>query len=201
MVEIDKTRQQLCEFAVHSLCVSYLAGRVAEELGLPEETREHIALAGMVHDIGKLKQDDCVSERHDMMIDSIRMTRTHPVLGYGILSEEHMPEEVLEAVLYHHENYNGTGFPSNMAGQEIPVSARILRICDTFCALITNRPYREAFDIDTAIQMMIDEVKYYDMKMFLAFLAVMQTEKYRQELTDILNTTVSFDDLLQALME
>ena len=71
--------------------------------------------------------------------------------------------------MYHHENYDGTGYPGNLYGENIPIGARILRVSDVFSALISDREYRSAFDVETAVEMMIDEVENFDMKIFLAF--------------------------------
>ena len=87
-------------------------------------------------------------------------------------------QDVLEAVYHHHENYDGTGYPDNLLEKDIPLGARILRTCDVFAALVSDRPYREAFDIDTAIELMIDEVKNFDMEVFLAFQRFINSEQF-----------------------
>ena len=107
-----------------------------------------------------------------MNVEKLKYIRMHSKLGYDILSEKGFSNDVLDAVLYHHENYDGSGYPENLAGENIPLSARILRVSDVFAALISNRTYRKAFDFNTAIELMIDEVKNFDMKIFLAFMRV-----------------------------
>ena len=77
---------------------------------------------------------------------------------------------MLESILFHHENYDGSGFPGNLSGDLIPLGARILRICDVFVTLVTEKAYRPAYDIDNALEFMIGEVKNFDMKLFLAFM-------------------------------
>ena len=71
--------------------------------------------------------------------------------------------------MYHHENYDGSGYPENLRGEDIPIGARILRVADVFSALVSDRTYRSAFDADIAVELMIDEVKNFDMEVFLAF--------------------------------
>ena len=88
---------------------------------------------------------------------------------------------MLESILYHHENYDGTGYPSNLSGKEIPLGARILRVCDVYAALSSDRPYRKAFDITTVIDLMIDEIKNFDMEVFLAFQRVIHEVADRQQ--------------------
>ena len=73
------------------------------------------------------------------------------------------------------------GYPSNLSGKEIPLGARILRVCDVYAALSSDRPYRKAFDITTVIDLMIDEIKNFDMEVFLAFQRVVHEVADRQQ--------------------
>lgn len=169
----------------HAICVSDLAGKLARELGLPDKEVKEIALAGMLHDIGKLKISRYIYGRKEdtMKIEETRYIRRHAQLGEQILRKQGMSDSICDMVLYHHENFDGSGYPFNLRGEEIPLGARILRVCDVFSALISDRPYRKAFDINTAILLLIDEVKNFDMKVFLAFLQVVNSD----EIQDILD--------------
>ncbi len=172
---------------MHAICVSDLAGKLARELGLPEEEVQEIALAGMLHDIGKLKISRYIYGRQEdtMQIEETRYIRRHAQLGEQILRQEGFSDNICNMVLYHHENYDGSGYPFNLQGEEIPLGARILRVCDVFAALISDRPYRKAFDIDTAIRLLIDEVKNFDMRIFLAFQSVIHNQSTVEELEEI----------------
>lgn len=179
----DKTnrilRYDLTSEIRHGIDVSNLAYRVARAMGLPEEICYETALAGMLHDIGKLKLTGYINgqEYDPMVIEELKYVRMHSTLGYEELQGQGYSDFVLKSVLYHHENYDGSGYPSNLSGEEIPLGARILRVCDVYCALTTDRPYRKAFDTDTAVELMIDEVKNFDMQAFLAFQAVVHGGK------------------------
>lgn len=175
------------ENVIHGMMVSKLAYALAQELGYEEKRCYEWAVAGMVHDIGKLKLNPYVNENNKdiMRVDEMRYVRTHSTIGYAILRQQGYEEPILRAVLYHHENYDGTGYPSNLEGEWIPEGARILRICDAFAALISNRPYRSAFDKDTAVELMIEDIKYFDLKMFLAFQKVLQSEKLMKALDNM----------------
>ncbi|MDO4632634.1 MAG: HD domain-containing phosphohydrolase [Eubacteriales bacterium] len=178
IIEIDLAKE-----LAHGICVSNLAVRLGRELELSEEICYQLGVAGLVHDIGKLEMakeigPDSVNDR--LRVEEMRYVRTHAGLGYMILREQGYPEEIQNWVLNHHENYDGSGYPSNKAGEEIPLGARILRICDVFAALTMDRPYRKAFDVATAIELMIAEVKNFDMKIFLKFLNVVNTEDISQ---------------------
>ena len=99
----------------------------------------------------------------------MKYMRMHSIISYDILKEYDFPQEVLDIVLCHHECFDGSGYPDNLTGEQIPLVARVLRVADEFAALISDRPYRKAFDIETAVDIMIEEVKNLDMKVFLAF--------------------------------
>ena len=141
----------------HGIIVSNLAYLVGKELGLQEEVCYDLAVAGMLHDLGKVRLNFYMNEK------------VEDEIGYAILADYDYNQTVLDAVLYHHEHYDGTGYPHNLVGKQIPLVGRIMHVCDIFGALISNRDYREGFDVETALDIMIDEVKNFDMKVFLAF--------------------------------
>ena len=170
----------------HGIIVSNLAYLVGKELGLQEEVCYDLAVAGMLHDLGKVRLNFYMNEKVEdeiLAVDETRYMRMHqitsflinvalsmhPSIGYAILADYDYNQTVLDAVLYHHEHYDGTGYPHNLVGKQIPLVGRIMHVCDIFGALISNRDYREGFDVETALDIMIDEVKNFDMKVFLAF--------------------------------
>lgn len=171
-----KTSDRILDFDLsaelnHGIVVSNLAYAVASELGLDKDICYELAIAGMLHDIGKLKLTEYINgrERDPLLIEELKYVRMHSTLGYEELKGQGYSDFVLESILYHHENYDGTGYPYNLAGEEIPIGARILRVCDVFAALSSERPYRGAFDVATVMELMIDEIKNFDMEVFLAF--------------------------------
>lgn len=163
---------------VHGMCVSNLAYYIARELDFDEEKCYELAEAGMLHDIGKLRLSSYLYGRQEntLEIEEMKYIRMHSKFSYDILKEKEYSDFVLESVLYHHENFDGSGYPENLKGMEIPYGARILRVCDVFAALISDRPYRGAFDVDTAVELMIEEVKNFDMQVFLAFMRIINRE-------------------------
>ena len=169
ILEID-----LIDGIKHGMCVSNLTYLIAKKLGLDNEACNNLAIAGMVHDIGKLRLSSYLYGRNSngMIIEEIRYMRMHSRLGYDILKEKGYNNAICEAVLYHHENYDGSGYPDNRKAEQIPLGARIMHVADAFIALISERPYREAFDFDSAIGIMIEDVKEFDMQVFLAFMDV-----------------------------
>lgn len=167
---------------VHAMRVSNLAYAIGRELGLDEDTCQSLFDAGLLHDIGKEKLRSYVYEeaQNPLMVEEMKYVRMHATLGYEILRERGYSEFILQSVLHHHENMDGSGYPDNLRGEEIPYGARILRVCDVFAALISDRPYRKSFDKATAIELMIEEIKNFDIKVFLAFQRVIHRHDYQK---------------------
>ena len=182
--ETVKSTDRILEFDLsaelnHGVVVSNLAYAVATEMGRDEAFCYQMAIAGMLHDIGKLKLTGYINgqERDPLLIEELKYVRMHSSLGYEELKEQGYSDIVLQSILYHHENYDGSGYPSNLSGDSIPLGARILRVCDVYAALSSDRPYRKAFDVSTVIELMIDEIKNFDMEVFLAFQRVVHNNE------------------------
>lgn len=110
-------------------------------MSLAEDVCYELAVAGMLHDIGKLRLSRYVSgDKNPLVIEEIKYVRRHTQLGYEALKNKGYSSFVLEAVYYHHENFDGSGYPENLRGEEIPLGSRILRVCDTYAALTEKRP-------------------------------------------------------------
>ena len=163
----------------HGICVSNLTYLIANEMGLSDEMKYDLAIAGLVHDIGKLQLSRYLYGRakEKFQVEEMKYMRMHSKLSYDILQEYGLSSFVLDAVLYHHENYDGSGYPENLKGEDIPFGARIMRVADTFTALISDRPYRKAFDVDTAMEIMIEDINCYDMQVFLAFQKIIHEQQ------------------------
>ena len=167
-------KKDVPEAVEHGIYVSNMACLIGKELGLPEKMVYELSVAGILHDIGKLRLSNYMYGRDEdsFVVEQLRYVRMHSKLSADILKERDYSDFVVESILYHHENFDGSGYPDNLQGESIPLGARILRVCDVFIALTSDRPYRKAFDKDTAVALMIDEVKNFDMGVFLAFLKV-----------------------------
>lgn len=162
----------------HGVCVSNLTRLVARKLELPEKKCYDLAVAGFLHDVGKLRLNHYVrgNEKETLVVEELRYVRMHAGIGSQILREQGYPEEMTRWVYCHHENCDGSGYPGNLTREEIPLEARIIRVCDVFAALTADRSYRKAFDAKTAVDLMIEEAKIYDIRVFLAFLDVIHEE-------------------------
>ncbi len=170
----------LTEELEHGVYVSCLVRELCRELALPEVASYQLSLAGFLHDIGKLQLANYLYGNEEiaspLVIEEMKYVRMHSMLSYEILKKRGYDPLILESVRYHHEDYDGTGYPANLMGEEIPLGARIIRPCDVFAALTTDRPYRKRFSVDEAISLMIDEITHFDMKIFLAFQRVVHRD-------------------------
>ena len=157
---------------LHGIKVANLAFLLAKKVGFSYERSKELAIAGLLHDLGKLQMSPQIYEVNENTLDVERLVkrRSHAKISYDILMRYDYSDFILKSILYHHENYDGSGYPKNLVATDIPSGARVLAIVNMFVALVSDRPYRKSFDKDTAIELMIGEVKNYDMRYFLAFL-------------------------------
>ena len=161
----------------HGLLVSHLASHLGRCLGCSAQEVQDLSMAGILHDIGKIRLGRYVEDGTSMTVEEIKYVRMHSMFGSEILKKQGFSDSIQEMVLYHHENYDGSGYPKNLQGEEIPLGARILRVCDVFAALLADRAYRKGFDQQTAVSLMIEEVKNFDMRVFLAFQRMIHEEE------------------------
>jgi putative nucleotidyltransferase with HDIG domain len=128
----------------HSDRVARVAVRLAEELGCDNETLNTIYLSGLLHDIGKIGIDDNVLRKPGKLTDiEYEHIKLHSEIGFRILKDLRQLDEVLPVVLHHHEQWDGRGYPHNLAGDSIPFMARIVAVADAFDAMGSDRPYRQ----------------------------------------------------------
>ena len=128
----------------HSQRVAELAGHLAEELGLDEATCEDLRVAGRLHDVGKIGIREAILNKPGRLTsDEFEHVKQHVQIGLDILAPLFHIKKPLEYVEHHHERWDGAGYPQGLAGEAIPVGARILCAADTFDALTSMRAYRE----------------------------------------------------------
>ncbi|WP_310602619.1 HD-GYP domain-containing protein [Anaerosporobacter sp.] len=179
---LDIANEDLVEGLKHGIIVSNLARLLAEKLNKDDIYCYEMAKAGLLHDIGKLRLSKYLYGRgkNVLQIEEMKYVRMHSEFSYDILNKYDLSPTILEAIYHHHENFDGTGYPDNLKSYDIPIGARILRTCDVFAALISERPYRKAFEIEAAVELMIDEVKNFDMEIFLAFLELVHSPEFEK---------------------
>jgi HD-GYP domain-containing protein (c-di-GMP phosphodiesterase class II) len=129
----------------HSERVARIAVELGRELGLQEDELGDIYLTGLLHDVGKIGIRDAVlTKRGPLTPEEFEHVKQHVTIGYAILSDLRPIRNLLPGVLYHHERVDGSGYPDGLAGDAIPLLARILAVADAYDAMSTTRPYREA---------------------------------------------------------
>lgn len=137
----------------HSDTVSKLSVKIAQKLSLNDFDQERIKFAAKLHDLGKIGiRDDILLKNGPLNDKEFAKIKEHPVLGADILSPIPSMEDIIPAVLHHHEKMNGKGYPHGLGGNEIPLWARIISIADVYDALTTDRPYKDAFTHQAAMQ-------------------------------------------------
>jgi response regulator RpfG family c-di-GMP phosphodiesterase len=137
----------------HSDRVAELSQAVARGLGLDEKQCEDIYLAGMLHDIGKIGVPEAILRKPGRLDDEeFAELKKHPHLGGKILEGIRQLEGVVEGIVSHHERPDGRGYPKGLSGEDIPIAGRIIAMADSFDAMTSNRPYRDALSMDVVLE-------------------------------------------------
>jgi HD-GYP domain-containing protein (c-di-GMP phosphodiesterase class II) len=130
-----------------------MALEVCKILGLDEQLCEKIHIAAHLHDIGKIGVPDAVLKKQGKLDDEEwEYMKKHPEFGANILQKSHLLSELSEIVLMHHERYDGKGYPLGKSGEDIPLGARIIAICDSIDAMTSNRCYRKSLGFDVCYE-------------------------------------------------
>lgn len=158
----------------HSVDVGTMAAVLATALGESKEFVNDIAVAGLLHDIGKERIPTTIINKPARLDeDEFSTMKKHPVHGYHILMDtDSISEEMRQGILNHHENMDGTGYPRGLKGDQIGKMAQIISIVDVYDALVTKRSYKEAKTPAQAIEIMFTMTNKFNMDYFKAFLSV-----------------------------
>ena len=136
----------------HSHRVSAICKSMGEAIGLPEHKIKELKSVGLLHDIGKIAIDENLLNKPGRLTDEEWLEiKRHPEIGYRILSTVNEMSEIAEYVLYHHERWDGQGYPRGLQGEGISLQARIIAIADAYDAMTCERPYREAYSEAAAV--------------------------------------------------
>jgi HD-GYP domain-containing protein (c-di-GMP phosphodiesterase class II) len=131
--------------------VSNLAVNLGRGLGLGEDDLDRLALAGVLHDVGKIHMDPGILGKPGPLDPSERdLMERHPELGFA-MTRNRIDPKIAEAILYHHERFDGTGYPFGLVGDAIPILSRIVLVSDAFDAMTSKRAYQPALPVDFAV--------------------------------------------------
>jgi hypothetical protein len=137
--------------ARHSAAVARWATDIAEALSLSKRDQSVVHLASLVHDVGKIGvPDEVLNHPGRLEADAWRMVETHCQNGHKILKTIDQFDELAEVILYHHEKYDGSGYPHGLVGVDIPLISRIICVADSYSAMVSDRPYRKALPVRAA---------------------------------------------------
>ena len=159
----------------HTLNVTVLSVAIGQELGLRDNALLSVAAASILHDIGDSQiPEELKNKPAKLTAEEFEIIKRHPKLGYEIISDvDYLSSKTKEGVLYHHERFDGTGYPEGLVGRKIPLIARIIAVADVYSALTATRPYRSAFNPAEAIEYIMGNAgRQFDNKIVEAFLHV-----------------------------
>ncbi|MEP0842482.1 MAG: HD-GYP domain-containing protein [Phycisphaerae bacterium] len=140
--------------AGHSERVGFLAKTTGQHMGLPARQVQDLEWAGLLHDIGKIGiPEEVLNKAGKLTSEEFALIKGHPSRSFEVLRPVASLAGLLDGVLYHHENPDGSGYPEGLKGDQIPLMARIIHVVDVFDALTSTRSYRKAFPVEEAMQM------------------------------------------------
>ena len=162
---------------IHSKKVGEYAAALGEALGLKPLELNRLETCALLHDIGKIGiSGDILNKSGKLTAEEWEVVKTHPQLGAAIASRTRQLVPCLAGILYHHERYDGGGYPSGLKGEDIPLEARILAIADAFAAMTIERPFRDALSQESALEEIKRGAgKQFDPRLVEVFLAIVPT--------------------------
>jgi len=137
----------------HSARVRHYVEMMGKKLNLPEDELNTFCMAATLHDIGRMRIDNAIWEKPgELTEEEYKVVKNYPNQGADILASIAFLEPVSTIIRHHRENYDGTGYPDKLKGEEIPLGARMLSVADAFDAMVSERPYRNRIDPEIAIE-------------------------------------------------
>lgn len=163
----------------HSERVAEYAVLIGEKLGLSKEELRTLQIGGLFHDIGKIGIPDSILLKTEKLTDNeYEQIKKHPLIGKEILSNASIFQDIIPIVLYHHERYDGKGYPESISGENIPLLARIVCVADSFDAMTSKRSYRDELDLNFVISEIENQSgTQFDPKISEIFLNILKNEQ------------------------
>ena len=163
---------------VHSTRLAEWALHVAGELGLERESLADMEVAALLHDIGKIGVSDAILNKPaKLTVEEYEVMKKHPEFGWAVLRQVPGMERASLMILHHHENFDGTGYPGGLKGEEIPMGSRIVSVIDAFDAMVSTRPYRQGMPIEEAVRRLVQgSGTQFDPRVVNSFLPLAQAE-------------------------
>lgn len=170
------------ETSLHVHRVQLYTEVLARELGFADDEVSHLGVMSILHDIGKLNISDAILKKAGKLdMNEWHVMKEHAENGVRILGSNQFYSVAREIARSHHENWDGTGYPAGLRGEEIPLSARIVKVADVFDALTSSRPYKEPWPIERAVEYLQEQANcQFDPKIVDAFLRLLEMGIVRQ---------------------
>ncbi|MEZ4729403.1 MAG: HD domain-containing protein [Caldilineaceae bacterium] len=168
------------ETAGHTQRVVYLAERLGRAIGLTGKQLDALRQGAYLHDLGKLSVPDAILLKpHRLDPDERTMMEAHVERGYELAARiPGIPKDALSVIRYHHERWDGTGYPVGLRGNDIPLLARIFAICDVYDALISSRPYKQTWSHEETMAALLDQGgRHFDPAVLETFVAIFMYDK------------------------
>ena len=128
---------------------------IATEISMTDETMKNIRNGSWLHDCGKIGvREDILNKKGPLDPDEFEIIKNHPKWGADVVRKASMSELIINIIQFHHERYDGSGYPSGLKADEIPFEVRIVTVADVYDALTTCRPYRDKYSIDKTMEIM-----------------------------------------------
>lgn len=157
----------------HSARVARLTIKICEAMGITDKKKDDIVIAAILHDIGKSMVDKEILNKPGKLDNKEwQFMKLHSEFGAAIATVMGLSADIVKNILYHHENRNGTGYPKKTTGNSIPIGAAIIRVCDSYDAMRTTRPYKKGYSHDEAINELIKDKDKYNPKVLKHFLSM-----------------------------
>jgi putative nucleotidyltransferase with HDIG domain len=170
----------------HSERVAAVSRTIARHLALPEEVQHKVWIGALLHDVGKIGVEDQILRKSGVLTpEEYEQMKLHTVMGADILSRIEQLKEMIPAVRWHHESWNGRGYPDGLKGEQIPLTARIVAVADCFDAITTTRPYQQAYSLQFAVETITKLTgSRFDAKVVTAFLRAFEAGEVRRPRPD-----------------
>lgn len=154
----------------HGVRVANLSIGFAKQIHLPKKEVDNLYISALFHDIGKAYIDQTILNKEGKLtLNERKFIQEHSTHSYHEILFLNYSDDVAKNILYHHENWDGSGYPSGLSGKHIPIGARILKLSDVFDALTSDRPYRKKLSFQDALCIMEGEKAHYDPNLFIKF--------------------------------
>jgi putative two-component system response regulator len=157
----------------HGQQVNVLASALARKVDFTSSDLANLEYAATIHDIGKITLNEFIINKAGRLTEAeFIMIQQHTVLGHKLVEPLRLPKLVTDVIISHHENFDGSGYPHGLAGEKIPLAARIIRIADTYDALTSNRGYHAASSRKKAFDIMANDARCFDPELLEIFMKI-----------------------------